>query len=60
MDLNSDKPKTEFYTSCNVTSEIFKPKTQSHKLIHNPQDDFIGKSLTLYFNCDYVNPKLQK
>ena len=57
---NSDKPKQEFYTSCNVISETFKAKTQSNKLIHKSQDDFIGKSLTISFNCNYVNPKLLK
>ena len=60
MNLNSDKPKQELYTSCNIASETFKAKTQSNKPKHKSQDDFIGKSLTISFNCNYVNPKLLK
>ena len=60
MNLNSNKPNQNFYTSGNVTSETFKAKTQSNKPKHKSQDNFIGKSLTISFNCNYVNPKLLK
>ena len=59
--MNSENTKQEPSMSCAVTTETNKSKTQPNKLIHKfPDDYFTGRSLTLSFNCIYVNPKLLK